>query len=177
MTSSATLEPWGKLIEPTTLKIQRLLPDPLERVWAHLVESDLRRRWLAADDMEMRVGSTFELVWRNDELTDPPGHRPDGFGEEECMGGRIIELDAPHRLVFTRGEEGSVCFELEAQGNEVLLTVIHHRLADRSGLLDVSSGWHAHLDVLVARLTGARAVPFWDAWLRLRDEYDRSLPA
>ena len=127
MTSSATLEPWGKLIEPTTLKIQRLLPGPLERVWAHLVESDLRRRWLAAGDVEMRVGSTFELVWRNDELTDPPGHRPDGFGEEERMGGRIIELDAPHRLVFTWGEEGSVCFELEAQENEVVLTAIHHR--------------------------------------------------
>ena len=38
---------YGVLTEPATLKIQRLLPGPIERVWAYLVESDLRRQWLA----------------------------------------------------------------------------------------------------------------------------------
>ena len=33
----------------------------------------------------------------------------------------------------------------------MLLTVIHRRLPDRSTLLNVSAGWHAHLDILVAR--------------------------
>ena len=59
--------------EPSTLRIQRLLPGPIERVWAYLTESELRRKWLAAGEMEMKVGAPFELVWRNDELTDPPG--------------------------------------------------------------------------------------------------------
>ena len=70
----ATTRPdaYGALIEPTTLKIQRLLPGPIERVWAYLTDSDLRRQWLAAGEMEMKVGAPFELVWRNDELTDPP---------------------------------------------------------------------------------------------------------
>jgi uncharacterized protein YndB with AHSA1/START domain len=74
MTEAATLKnPYGALTEPTTLEIQRLLPGPIERIWAYLTESEMRRKWLAAGDMEMRVGALFELVWRNDELTNPPG--------------------------------------------------------------------------------------------------------
>ena len=36
----------------------------------------------------------------------------------------------------------------------MLLTVIHRRLPDRSTLLNVSAGWHMHLDILVARAAG-----------------------
>ena len=76
---------FGTLIEPTTLKIQRLLPGPVERIWAYLTDGELRRKWLAAGAMEMKVGTPFELVWRNDELSDPPGKRPPGFGEESRL--------------------------------------------------------------------------------------------
>ena len=38
---------YGELIEPTTLKIQRLLPGPVERIWAYLTDSELRRKWMA----------------------------------------------------------------------------------------------------------------------------------
>ena len=50
MNKSATRDAYGTLIEPTTLKMQRLLPGPIERIWAWLVESDKRRKWLAAGD-------------------------------------------------------------------------------------------------------------------------------
>ena len=91
----------GTLIEPTTLKIQRMLPGPIERVWAYLTDSELRRKWLAAGKMEMKAGSSFELVWRNDELTDPPGNKPEGFGDEHRMESRIVELDPPRKISFT----------------------------------------------------------------------------
>ena len=142
------------LTEPATLKIQRLLPGPIERVWAYLTESDLRRQWLAAGEMEMKVGAPFELVWRNDELTNPPGQRPAGFPEEQRMQSRITELDPPRKLAFTWEGSGDVSFELEPKGDEVLLTVIHRRLPDRTTLLNASAGWHMHLDILVARVDG-----------------------
>jgi uncharacterized protein YndB with AHSA1/START domain len=41
----------ASFIEPATLKIERLLPGPIERVWACLTEIGLRRRWLAAGEM------------------------------------------------------------------------------------------------------------------------------
>lgn len=177
MTALATLDAYGALTEPATLKIQRLLPGPIERVWAYLTESDRRRQWLAAGQMEMKVGAPFELVWRNDELSQPPAQRPAGFPEEHRMQSRITELDPPYKLSFTWEGSGDVSFDLERQGNEVLLTVIHSRLPNRDTLLKVAAGWHMHLAVLVARATGKEPEPFWDGWSRLKQEYDRRLPA
>ncbi len=177
MTERPTPNAYGSLIEPATLKIERILPGPIERVWAYLTESDLRRKWLAAGEMEMKVGAPFELVWRNDELTNPPGRRPDGFGDEHRMQSRITELDPPRKLSFSWGNSGGVTFELEPRGNEVLLTVIHRRLPDRATLLKVAAGWHMHLDVLVARARGQEPGAFWDGWSRLHRDYDQRVPA
>ncbi len=177
MNEHVTVDGYGELIEPATLKIERLLPGPIERIWAYLTESELRRQWLAAGDMEMKAGSSFELVWRNDELTDPPGQRPTGFGEEHRMQSRITELDPPRKLAIAWGSTGGVSFDLEPRGDNVLLTVIHRRVPERATLLNVSAGWHRHLDILAARTTGKETGPFWDGWARLKQEYDRRLPA
>ena len=177
MNASATRDAYGTLIEPATLKMQRLLPGPIERIWAYLTESDKRRKWLAAGKMELKVGAPFELVWRNDELTDPPGERPAGFGDEHRMQSRVTELDPPRKLCFAWKDSGDVSIELEAKGDEVLLTLIHRRLPNRSTMLGVSTGWHVHLDLLVARARGEEPPPFWDGFARLRKEYDRRLPA
>lgn len=176
MTRHASPDSFGQLTEPTTVKIQRLLPGPIETVWSFLVDSDKRRKWLAAGDMDLHVGAPFKLTWRNDELTDPPGQRPEGFGTEHSMDSRITELDAPRRLAFAWGE-GDVTFTLEPQGEEVLLTLVHRRLMERPMRLMVSAGWHAHLDILATRLSGGKPEPFWDAWQRLKQDYDRRIPA
>ena len=123
MNELATLDAYGVLTEPATLKIQRLLPGPIERVWAYLTESELRRQWLAAGQMEMKVGAPFELVWRNDELTNPSGRRPPRFGDEHRMQSRITELDPPRKLAITWNGSGDVSFELVPKGNEVLLKI------------------------------------------------------
>ena len=177
MTDLATPDAYGVLTEPATLKLQRLMPGPIERIWAYLTESELRRKWLAAGHMEMKVGAPFELVWRNDELTNPPGQRPPGFGEEHRRQSRITALDPPRKLVITWGDSGEVSIELEPKGDQVLLTLIHRRLPDRATMLMVGAGWHMHLDILVARASGQEPPPFWDGWSRLRTEYDRRLPA
>jgi uncharacterized protein YndB with AHSA1/START domain len=177
MNAAASRDAYGTLMEPTTLRIQRLLPGPIERVWAYLTDSDMRRKWLAAGKMELIVGAPFEFVWRNDELTDPPGNKPEGFGEEHRMQSRITELDPPRRITFTWNDSGDVSIELEAKGKDVLLTLIHRRLPNRSTMLMVGAGWHMHLDVLVARASGREPPPFWDGWLKLKQDYDRRLPA
>jgi uncharacterized protein YndB with AHSA1/START domain len=179
MSDTMTLDAYGTLIEPATLKIQRLLPGPIDRVWAYLMESDLRRQWLASGVMGSKPGTSFEFVWRNDELTDPPGQRPEGMSEEHRMTCTIIECAAPHRLVISWGEKqtGEVAFTLEKMGDKVMLTIIHRRLPEGNMLLCVAAGWHAHLDVLAARLTGTTPAPHWDHWNRLHAEYTQRLPA
>ena len=177
MNDVATASAYGELIEPTTLRIQRILPGPIERVWDYLTKSDLRRKWLASGDMLPMAGSEFELTWRNDELSDPPGKRPEGFGAQHSMKSRIITFDPPRRLAHTFGEHGEVTYELEPAGQRVLLTLVHRRLPDRATMVKVSAGWHAHLDILAACASGEKPQPFWDSWLRLKDEYEKRLSA
>ena len=42
--------------DTATVRLERLLPGPIERVWAFITESDLRRQWLAAGEFELTVG-------------------------------------------------------------------------------------------------------------------------
>ena len=93
------------------------------------------------------------------------------------MKSRITALDPPRKLAIAWQGSGDVSFELEPKGDQVLLTVTHRRLPDRATLLKVAAGWHMHLDVLVARANDREPASFWDGWARLRDEYDRRLPA
>ena len=176
MNHHAKAEDFGKLIEPTTLKIERMLPGPIERVWDYLTKSDLRQQWFASGEMKLEPDAPFELVWRNDELSTKPGKRPDGVPEERRMQNRITACEPPHKPAFTWGEKSDVSITLQTSGNRVLLTLIHRRIADRAMALGVSAGWHSHLDLLVAVLSGGKSQPFWDRWSCLKQEYDQRIP-
>jgi uncharacterized protein YndB with AHSA1/START domain len=178
MTDLIMADDYATLIEPDTLRIQRILPGPIERVFAYLADGDLRRQSLASGEMEKKVGAPFTLTWRNDELSDVPSKRPEGFGEEHSMESKVLELDEPRKLAFSWGESGKVTFELEPKGDEVLLTLVHERLpAERSTRLNICAGWHSHLDVLAARVAGRKSGSFWENWTRLKGEYEGRVPA
>jgi uncharacterized protein YndB with AHSA1/START domain len=169
-------ESFGIISEQNTLTIQRMLPGPVDRVWRYLTESDLRRKWLASGDIELKEGSAFTLTWHNDELTNPPGLRPEGFGAEHSLESRIVEIDPPLKLVFT-WRAGEVSFELQPRGEKVLLTLTHRRISDRNNMVMIGAGWHMHLDILLARVAGAPdPAPFWDGWRQLRADYEQRIP-
>jgi uncharacterized protein YndB with AHSA1/START domain len=172
MTDTESTDTYGTLISPTTLKIQRHLPGPIERVWSYLIESDLRRKWLAAGDIDLG-GSEFELVWRNDELGNGREQRPAAFPEEQRMKSVILECDPPRKLVISWGD-GDVSFELTPAGKRILLTLIHRRLDDHGPRVMIGAGWHAHLDFLAAELADDdTSESFWLKWGRLREVYDK----
>ncbi len=174
--TAETLDLYGKLTAPDTLRIERLLPGPIDRVWAYLTQSDLRRKWLAAGDMPLTKGAEFQLTWRNDDLTTPAGKRPEGFGAEHTMTNRILEATPPTRLAFTFGTASEVAIDLAPEGDKVRLTLVHRKIADQGMVLMVGPGWHAHLDVLQAQLGGPKTAPFWDMWQKLKAEYESRIP-
>jgi uncharacterized protein YndB with AHSA1/START domain len=176
MTQTTRSSAYGQLVEPTVLKLERLLPGPASRVWEYLTKSELRRQWLASGDMELTPGAEFEFVWRNDELTDPPGKRPEGMGAENRMTCKVLDVDAPRRLFISWGVQSDVLFELVEKGADTLLTITHRRPPTRDVLLSVSAGWHAHVDVLEARLAGRKPGPHWDNWVSLREVYAQRFP-
>jgi len=175
MTEVATLDTYGTLIEPATLKIERLLPGPIDRIWAYLTDSDLRRQWLASGVMKPEAGSTFELTWRNNELDNPPPEpRPDTPGHH-VQQSRMVAFEPPHRLAYHWEKVGDVEFTLAEEGSHVRLTLIHRRIPDAGTLLSVSTGWHAHLDFLAARLNGAVIPPYEEIRAQVKAEYQRRL--
>ena len=60
---SATTIPasYATLSDASTLQIQRVLPGPVERVWAYLTDGELRRQWLAAGEMRLEPGASHAL--------------------------------------------------------------------------------------------------------------------
>lgn len=174
---------YATLVAPGTVRIERTLPGPIERVWAFLTESDKRAQWLAAGEMELRIGGSVEHTFRNSELTendDPPPPKYVQYGVESRMHGRITACEPPRLLAYSwgepSGEDSEVRFELDAQGDDVRLVLVHSRLPNREQMLSVAGGWHTHLDILVDRLNGRAPAGFWITHTRLEAEYDQRIP-
>ena len=68
---------YGVVSAPGTVRIERLLPGPIERVWAYITDSEKRRKWLASGPMELKPGGQVELVFRNSELSRDAGPTPE----------------------------------------------------------------------------------------------------
>lgn len=176
---------YGVLTAPRTLRIERTLPGPIERVWAYLTEPEKRRTWLAGGPMDLRAGGAMELVFHNAELQRDADDRPPpkhvGNAGEIHSPGRITVCEPPRRLGFDwyedDGSHSHVLFELAPQGDDVRLVLTHSELQSRGMLVGVSSGWHAHLQVLAARLADGDRPPFWSEISRLEAEYERRIPA
>jgi uncharacterized protein YndB with AHSA1/START domain len=70
---------------PGEVRIERLLPRPIERVWAYLTESDKRAKWLASGTMDPSVGSSLTLRFDHDSLSARKAPTPERFKQGECM--------------------------------------------------------------------------------------------
>lgn len=174
---------YGMVTAPGTVRIERILPGPIERVWEYLTDRDKRGTWLASGEMDLRVGGDVDLVFRNSELTPDDIQPPPKYAkhaEESRMHGRITACDPPRLLSYTWGDPeqapSEVSFELSPSDGKVLLRVTHKRLATRGDMVSVSGGWHAHLGILVARLEGRTPDAFWSMIERLDEEYENRIP-
>ncbi|MCX4092960.1 SRPBCC family protein [Nocardia sp. alder85J] len=158
---------YGTLVTPDTVRIEREVRGPIERVWAFLTEPGKRRTWLAGGEVEPCVGGTVAHVFRNAELTGEPR----GPVDEHLMPTTILAWDPPRLLTHTWEDGSEVTFELTPVGDRVRLVVTHRRIAGPAGVLNYSAGWHAHLDLLADRLAGRTPPYFDDAMAELRDRY------
>lgn len=174
---------YGTFTEPGTIRFERLLPGPIERVWAYLTESAKKAKWLAAGDVEPRVGGKVELTFKHSDLSETDDSIPEKYKYMEggtYFEGRVTEWDPPRLLSYTwgeeTGEESEVTFELEAKGDKVLLTLTHRHLGDDpETLIGVASGWHTHLGILVDRLSGKEPKGFWTVHNKMELDYGQRL--
>ena len=173
---------FGELLDENTVRFRRLLPGPIERVWAYLTEGDKRAEWLCGGDAETRVGGHVDMHFHNVSLSgDDDIPRPEKYRdmpEKISFTGKVTRCEPPRVLAHTwefEDEASEVCYELEAHGSSVLLTLTHRRLHTDELVLSVSAGWHSHLNLLEDVLAGRRRRPFYKMQTELEDEYGRRL--
>ncbi|WP_395672466.1 SRPBCC family protein [Phenylobacterium sp.] len=176
---------YGQSPEPGVVRFERLLPGPIERVWAYLTEGDKRARWFAGGEMDLRKGGALSFLHRHSGLSDEPDTPPEKYRDMHENGftstGTVLRAEAPRLLSFAWHEDGAppsiVAFELAPQGDQVRLVLTHSQLKDHAEMVNVSGGWHSHLDVLAEDLAGGPRRAFWPRHAGVEGEYERRLPA
>jgi uncharacterized protein YndB with AHSA1/START domain len=171
---------YGTITQAGAIRFERLLPGPVERVWAYLTESDKRGKWLASGAVEPRVGGQVELHFRHADLSPQKEPVPDKY-KQKLEGGasftaEVTRCEPPRLLGHTWTDGSEVTFELTPRGEQVLLVLTHRRLSPTQ-MLSVAGGWHTHLDILVDNLNDRMPRPFWSTHARLAREYERRIQA
>lgn len=173
---------YGELLDKSTVRFERILPGPIERVWSYIVESEKRRKWLCAGDIGAGDGANVDMHFHNEslsrsediEIPEKYAHMP----REMSFSGTVTQWDPPHAVAHTwnfEDESSEVCYELEEVGDKVRLVLTHRKLETPRTVLDVSAGWHTHLDILVDVLGEQEPKPFWKTHSALEDEYTERL--
>src|SRR5204862_5015849 len=132
-----------------TLRIERRLPGPIERVWAYLVDPEKRALWWVGGAWDLKPGGETVCEWDHTRLSDEP--TPEAWKSFDGMTstGTITRIDPP-RLLAYRGDTGGafeVTFELRPEGDAVIFTTTQAPVAD-AGQARFASGWHAYVALL-----------------------------
>lgn len=173
---------YGIFPEPGTIQFERLLLGPPERIWEYLTKSELKAKWLAAGDVEPKVGGKVEFRFQHKNLSETDDPIPEKYKAMEdgtYFEGRVTEWDPYTKLSYTwgeeTGEESVVTYELIPKKNDmVLLRLTHRRIGeDPIILISVGAGWHTHLGILADRLEGKEPKGFWKVHVPLEKEYEQ----
>lgn len=135
------------------VRLERHLADPPEIVWGALTEREQLRSWFPCDVIvdggEWVPGATITFPFPPEVI-------------DMTLTGEVLEVDQPHRLAFTWGEE-TLRFELTPHlgGTRFILTdELPASAAARN-----AAGWESCLDRL------ARLEPAQDAWQQRFESY------
>jgi uncharacterized protein YndB with AHSA1/START domain len=128
------------------VRLERVLVDPPEVVWRALTESDQLSRWfpckIIVDGGEWRVGAKLEFPFPTEVI-------------EMTLAGEILQVDAPHALAYTWGDE-TLRFELHEHGAGTRLVLVDELEPPHAARN--AAGWDDCLDLL------AGAARPGDAW-------------
>lgn len=135
------------------IEIKRHIQARPETVFAYFTDPERYSRWMGVGaELDPRPGGVYRVRL-------PEGH---------TAVGEFVEIDPPHRVVFTFGWEdnpgvppGSTRVEvtLEADGDATLLRLVHSDLPDEEAAAQHGHGWERYLDRLVVAGSGGDPGP------------------
>lgn len=163
---------FGVIIDRSSVKFERIVPGPIERVWEHITKREFLCKWLGDGDIGAE-GSTIALL---QEGPDVPLHTG------ATIAGVVTRCVPPGLLAFTWNHmapgatrptipESIVTIELRPSADAVLLTLTHQGIAPE-WVARLSTGWHAFLDILALRMDGRAPSQVMEMFARLLPQYD-----
>src|SRR5215468_972952 len=95
----------------TTIRLERRLPGPIERVWAYIVDPQKRALWWVGGEWDLRVGGKTHSEWDHTRLSHEP--TPEAWKSFDGMTteGTISRYEPP-RLLAYKGDMGMGEFEV-----------------------------------------------------------------
>jgi uncharacterized protein YndB with AHSA1/START domain len=142
----------GQPLRVPAVRFERILPGSPEHVWRYLTECSRLPGWFGDDgNIEPREGGVVTLMG---------GH----------VRGVVTQWKPNRRLAYTWNvfdagggaespyPESYLTFELEPQGGNVLLTLLHLPVLERFEKQNMM-GWHTFLDMLGAAVRGQTVEP------------------
>lgn len=175
------MDNFGQRVDAHTVRFERVLPGPLEKIWAYLVDGKKRGEWFASGELPAKVGENFEMYIKHSDLSPNKSPAPEQFKEMDATGHRATEkllaLEPMRRVAYTFGSQhpptSEVEFVLTPEGDKIRLTLTHRKVPDRAYAVNVSGGWHAHLAILQYKAEGKVPPPFWEVWKETEHTYEK----
>jgi uncharacterized protein YndB with AHSA1/START domain len=167
-----------ELLAPDTIRLERILDAPADKVWRYLTDAELRREWFMGGT-DARADGEFELINDHDNLSDEEAPYPESYAQYKGTkwNEEVIRFDPPRLLetTFQGGKNGTVTYELLPDGDRTRLVLTHSGIQSGTGAQDFGSGWNSHLTVLQERLAGRGVPNFWALHARSREEIAKAL--
>ena len=163
---------------PDTIRLERLLEAPAETVWRYLTEAELRSQWFMGGT-DAKPGSEFELLVDHDRLSDDKVPYPEGYAafKGTVWSEKVLRFEPPRLLetTFQSGKNGTVTYELFAEGERTRLVLTHSGIVSGTGAQDFGGGWTSHLAVLQEKLAGRSVRDFWALHAQSREAVKKAL--
>ena len=168
------MDKYGTIIAPGTIRFERMLHGSIKEVWAYLTESEKRSKWLAKGEMELFEGGNVSLHFLHEELSPIPDSPPEKYKHMKLghsFTGKVLKINPPYLLSFSWEGGSEVTFELKEIEDKVLLILTHQKLSEKKTRISVASGWHTHLNILIANLDGEVPSGFWKSYEHIKTIY------
>ena len=148
-----------------TLRFERRLAHPPEKVWRALTDPAELSHWFPQDvEGSFAPGAALRFVFRG------PAPSLDGEVVPDFKG-EVLEADPPRMLAYRWGED-VLRWSLTPDGAGCLL-VFTDTLAERGKAARDGAGWHLCLDALVTHLGGGVAGDSGGGWQQHYQAYAR----
>ncbi|WP_079125252.1 SRPBCC family protein [Streptomyces lushanensis] len=139
-----------------SLRMERRLAHPPERVWAALTDPAVLARWFPSEvAVDLVPGGAMGFRFPGD--------------PEPGMTGTVTDVDEPRLFAFTWGTD-HLRWTIAPDGEGSLLTLVH-TFGDRPGAASFASGWHLCVAALDRLLGGAPVGTGGDRGGELHESY------